>query len=132
MTDATAVPRGEGPARTRRPRRRKPSPFPVAAGSAASFLGLFAFLTLQLREGNDPALGSGASPPTQLAKKRVVIKRIEKKIIVTRVLPPRTVAARPAAVLVAGPAAAPDGAPVVVRSTPAPAPAPAPVVTRSS
>lgn len=136
-----AEPSGERPARERRPRRRKPSPFPVAAGSAASFLGLFGLIAFQLRVGNDPALGNNRVAPTPAAaaaaKKRVVVKRIEKKIIVTRVLPARE-APRGRVIRVANSGASARSAPAVtvpaVRSAPAPAPAraPAPVVTRAS
>jgi hypothetical protein len=128
MTDdqPTAV-AADNPPRRPRGRRRKPSPFPVAAGSLAAFFGLFGFLTLQLRAGNDPALGKSATATA--APKRVIVKRIERRIIVTRLLPP--VEQHGGVVRAAAPAAAPaPSAPVVVQQ--APAPAPAPVVTRSS
>ena len=117
------------------PRRRRPSPFPVAAGSVAAFLVLFSLLAFQLRSGRDPALG-GVTPQAAIAK-RVLVKRIERRVVVTRLVPrtptPSAVASAPSGA--AGPAPAPASpAPQAVSPAPvaAPAPAPAPVVTRSS
>jgi hypothetical protein len=129
--------------RPRRARRRKPGPFPVAATSVAAFTGLFGFLVFQLRNGQDPALGTPAASVSPVVK-RVLLKRIERHVIVTRLLPAREARAVAAAIAVAAPAAAaapvasaPAAQPVVVQRAPAPAPvqqapAPAPVVTRSS
>ena len=127
--------------RAQRPRRRKPGAGPVVAGSLAAFLGLFGFMAYELRTGHDPALGNQVASAPAPTSKRVVLKRIEHRIIVTKVLPPREeegddggpvqVAAVPAT-----PAPAATSAPVVVQRSatpaPAPAPAPAPVTTRSS
>jgi hypothetical protein len=126
------------------------------AGSLAGFFGLFGFMAHQLRAGRDPVLGNAAAAQPAPAK-RVVIKRIERRVIVTRLLPPkpapvarggavRSVAAAPsgttapvraavvrsvpAPVTVRAPAPAP--APAAPAPAPAPAPTPAPIVTRSS
>jgi hypothetical protein len=145
-TDGIGTVRAQG--RPRRARRRKPGPFPVVATSVAAFTGLFGFLVFQLRNGQDPALGVPTASVSPVVK-RVVVKRIERRVIVTRLLPAR----RPRPVAVANPpspqpvASAPSPQPVVVQRAPAPAPvqatptpapapvpapAPAPVVTRSS
>jgi hypothetical protein len=157
MTDphgcAPAQANGIGTARAevrpRRTRRRKPGPFPVAATSVAAFTGLFGFLVFQLRNGQDPALGTPAASLAPVVK-RVLVKRIERHVIVTELLPARQPRAVPAATTVAAPtaaaapvASAPAAQPVVVQRAPAPAPVqqapapapapvPAPVVTRSS
>jgi hypothetical protein len=117
-------------------RRRKPSKYPVVAGSLAAFMALFGFLAYQVRTGHDPALSRQAvvapAPPT----KRVVLKKIEKRIIVTRVVPPSddgeggTVQLAAVPVQTAAPVT--QSGPVVVQSSPAPAPAPAPLVTSAS
>ena len=126
------------PSHTPRPRRRKPSALPVAAGSVAAFLGLFGFMAYQLRTGHDPALGAQAASTPVAPAKRVVVKRIERRIVVTTILPPREegddgqtvgIQAAPSAPVVT---AAPSAPVVVQQSAPAPAPAPAPIQTRTS
>lgn len=114
------------PGRRPRSRRRRPSPLPVAAGSLAAFFGLFGFLAYQLRAGHDPALGTQiASAPAPA--KRIVVKRIEHRVVVTKVLPPLEKSEDDAPVQTpAAPAAPVQTAPAVVRS------APAPVQTKSS
>ena len=104
----------------------------MIAGSLATFLGLFSFLAFQIRQGKDPALGKQVAAAPAPRTKHVLVKRIEHRIVVTKILPPR----RHAATQVAA-APPPQSAPVVVQrsapAAPAPAPAsPAPVVTRSS
>lgn len=122
--------------------RRRPGPAPVAAASLATFLVLLTFLAWQLRAGRDPALGSQAAPTP---KKHVLVKRIERTVVVEVVKPrTRAVAPPPASSARPGPASpAPSApraysAPAPVRPAapsppPAPAPAPAPApVTRAS
>lgn len=120
-----------------RPRRRRPSAVPIVGGSLAAFMALFGFLTYQLRIGHDPALGAktvAAAP----APKRVLVKRLERHVIVTTVVPPKEESddggSQPVQqVAVAQPATVQQ--PVVVQApaaAPAPAPTSAPVVTRSS
>jgi hypothetical protein len=129
---------GPGRAQTRPRRPRRPGPYPVAAGSLAGFLGLFGFLAYQLRTGQDPALG-GQIAAAPAPAKHVVLKRIERRVIVTRLLPPKPAQVRVVAGAPAAATSAPSPAPqrVVVQRAPAVAPAPAPpapapVVTRSS
>jgi hypothetical protein len=126
------------PNRTPRPRRRKPSALPVAAGSLAAFFGLFGFMAYQLRTGHDPALGAQVASAPVAPTKRVIVKRIERRIVVTTILPPRegsddgqTVAVQtaPSAPVVT---AAPSAPVVVQQSAPAAAPAPAPIQTKTS
>lgn len=131
-------PRTPDRARTRTaapPRRRKPSAYPVVAASLAAFMALFGFLAYQLRTGHDPALGNKPATAQLAPTKRVILKRIEDRIIVTRVLPPKGEDGSGTVQLAAVPASsAPSvstSGPVVVQSAPAPAPA-APVVTRTS
>ena len=126
------------PSRTPRPRRRKPSALPVAAGSLAAFLGLFGFMAYQLRTGHDPALSAQTASAPAAPTKRVVVKRIERRIVVTTILPPQEGGddGQAAAIQVAPSApvvTATPSAPVVVQqSAPAAAPAPAPIQTRTS
>jgi hypothetical protein len=125
-----------------RERRRKPSAVPIAAFSVAMFMALFGFMSYELATGHDPALGKKTAVVAQ-APRRVVLKRIEHRIVITRIVPPpaQTDAGSAAATSVPSSAAptatapvAPvtTSAPVVVQSAPAPAPAPAPVQTRTS
>ena len=126
--------------RTARPRRRKPSKYPVVAGSLAAFMALFGFMAYQLRTGHDPALSRSTQPPAAPAPpaKRLVIKKIEDRVIVTRVIPPSDDGEGGGVQLAAVPAQAgapvTQSAPVVVQSAPAPVPvpAPAPLVTSAS
>jgi hypothetical protein len=60
---------------------RRPGPWPVIAGSLALFLIMLAFLVLQLRAGRDSALRAGATPA-----KRVLIRRQENRVVITRVV----------------------------------------------
>lgn len=68
-------------ARTAAPRR--PSATSVAMATLAVFLACFTFLAWQLHAGRDPSLGQPSAPVTQ----RVLVKRIERKVVVTKVLP---------------------------------------------
>jgi hypothetical protein len=133
----------------------------VAAATLATFIVVFAVLAIQLRNGNDPALGAG--PAAAPVPKRVLVHRIVKRVVVTTIIPPRVRAAAPgassasspavaasapvgAAPAAAGPSstapappapapapAAPAPAPAApAPAAPAPAPAPAAPVTRSS
>lgn len=123
--------------------------------AAVTFAVMLAFLGWRMASGEDPSLGA-AKPAAAVAEapapRRVIIRRIERKVIVTRVLPPRP---RPAAAAYAAPGAPVASAPAyvppqraayvapqprsyapparVAAPPPAPAPAPAPhVVTRAS
>jgi hypothetical protein len=121
-------------------KRKRLGPGPVAFGSGAVFLGVFAGLALQLGAGEDPALGSGSEAAAP-EPKQVLVRRVIKRRVVVRVLPPKGQPAgggsQPAGGAPAGgggsvPAegSAPS-APAPAPAAPAPAPAPAPV-TRSS
>jgi hypothetical protein len=115
-------------------KRRRPSATPVIAGSIAAFMGLFGFLTYELGTGHDPALSHRARAALAPAPKRVVVRRLEHRIIVTKVVhddeDDAPVVATSAPAVASAPAQA--STPAVVVQQPAPAPQPAPVVTRSS
>jgi len=102
---------------TERRRPAKLPAWPVAAGTAGTFLAVLAFLAGQVREGRDPALGP-AEPVAVRAPRDVVVRRIIRRVVIT------------------DPATAP-AAPVPVAASRAPAPAapaprPGPLTTRSS
>jgi hypothetical protein len=133
------------PAARRRP--KPPGAWPVAVGALATFLVVITLLAVQLRRGQDPALGAAASAPATPAPKRVLVRRIVKRVVLTRVIPPPASSggggsADQAGVVGAAPAVQPSArpsptpvaaAPAPAAAAPAPAPAaPAPVTTRSS
>jgi hypothetical protein len=112
--------------------------------AACAFVIVLALLSWQMAHGRDPALGeprpAAAAAAAVPQPRRVVIRRIERTIIVTRVLPPRPAAviptAAPAPYVPPQPAAyAPPARPAytppprVVQAAPAPPPH---AVTRAS
>jgi hypothetical protein len=107
---------------------RRPLPHPprarvVVLASAALFAVLVTVLALRMWAGRDPALGAQARAAD--GTQPVLVRRIERRVVVTEV---RHRAGAGAAA--ATPAASPPPAPAA--AAPAPPPAPAPVVTRSS
>ena len=144
MARSTAMTDQAAPRTAGRRRRRRVSPFPVVAGTLATFTALFGFLTYQLRIGHDPALGAKTVIQPVVAPKRIVVKRIDDELVVTKVVPASTSGgaatsgSAPVTTSASSGAAAPapvQSAPVVIQSAPAPvaaAPAPAPVVTKTS
>jgi hypothetical protein len=108
-------------------RRRGPGPSIVILSSVAAFLAILAFLAFQLRMGRDPALAK----PTKLVEvkpqpQRVVVRKIVRRYVITRVIPaPEQPYAGPA-VAAATPVASPGGAAPAPSGAPAPASAPAP------
>jgi len=121
---------------TERRRPAKLPAWPVAAGTAGTFLAALAFLAGQVRDGRDAALGP-AEPVAATQPQEVVVRRIIRRVVITepapRVAAPATGGAAPAASAPAPGAPAP-AAPAPAPSAPAaaPAPAPAPLTTRSS
>jgi hypothetical protein len=134
-------------------RRRRSKAVPVYLASLSAFTAALGGLGYQMSVGQDPALGAPkqvAAVAPAPAPKRVLIRRIEKTIIVTRVLPPKAPKAT-AAPVGSGSAYVPQAAPVayapapravaaapvaaapvrVAAPAPPPPPPPAPV-TRSS
>ena len=109
---------------TRRRARTSRPAYVVYGGTTVAFAGVLAALSWQVATGADPAIGEGeqaaAAPPAQ----RVLVRRVVRRVIVTRDAPREAAAAAPAQ----APAAA---APQAVQA-PAPAPAPAPPTTRAS
>ena len=134
MTESTPTSGSRGTAK-RPVRRGKPSAIPVFAALAALIVGSFAYLTVELARGNDPALGpDGIAAVTP--KRPTIIRKVIKRRIVTTVVPAPT--ASPG---YTGGSSSYGGyssggssysAPSTSYSAPAPAPAPAPVVTASS
>jgi hypothetical protein len=126
---------------TERRRPAKLPAWPVAAGTAGTFLAALAFLAGQVRDGRDAALGP-AEPVAAKQPQEVVVRRIIRRVVITE---PAPRAAAPAAGGTApasggaapAPSAPAPSAPAPAASAPAPAPAapapaPAPLTTRSS
>ncbi len=100
---------------------------PVVTAAGAVFCIALIFLALQLRAGDDPAIGAGpAQAPAQAQQRPVIVRRV----IIRRI-----VEEPPGAPAAPGAAAAPGPAPAAAAPAPAPAPAapaPAPVTTQAS
>jgi hypothetical protein len=112
-----------------------PRPIATIAAAVAIFVTVLVLLAWQVRSGRDPALGAAKTARVAPAPRRVLVKKVVRRVIVTKV-----VQTDGGPVLVASTAPAPassgttvQSAPAVVYSAPAPAPAPAaPVVTKTS
>ena len=98
----------------------------VPLAALALFAVTLTLLVAQVRAGRDPALGRPVAAAR--APRQITVKRIERRVIITRVIPtedgPR--------VQVVGTAPAPPTVVQTASAAPAPAPAPAPLVTRTS
>ena len=112
--------------RPRPARHRRPSAWPIAAGSLALFAVVLAFLALQLKAGRDPALGAGNPKPA----KRVLVRRVEKRVVIERVV--RDGSDEESDDGAVDDDAAPSSGATSVAAAPAPAPVPAPITTQSS
>jgi len=108
--------------------RRRATFWTTVAVSLAVFLGALALLAWQMHAGQDPALGAGKAEPAPARK--VLVRRIVKRVIVTRVIPAQPRSVPGAAVAPATASSAPAPAPAAAPAPPAPAPAPP--VTRTS
>jgi len=132
---------------TERRRPAKLPAWPVAAGTAGTFLAALAFLAGQVRDGRDAALGPAEPVAARQQPREIVVRRIIRRVVITEPAPraaaPATGGAAPAASAPAQSAPAPSApaqsapAPAPAASAPAPAPAapapaPAPLTTRSS
>jgi hypothetical protein len=112
-----------------------PRPIATIAAAVAIFVTVLVLLAWQVRSGRDPALGAAKTARVAPAPRRLLVKKVVRRVIVTKV-----VQTDDGPVLVASTAPAPassgttvQSAPAVVYSAPAPAPAPAaPVVTKTS
>jgi pyruvate dehydrogenase E2 component (dihydrolipoyllysine-residue acetyltransferase) len=114
----------------------------VFGGALAAFAVALALLAGQVSAGKDPALGAGPKVVIAEAPKprRIIVRKIIERVVVTHVIPAPTAAAAPPAPPAAAatpPAAAPvrsalAPAPVAAAPAPPPAPAPAPVTTHAS
>jgi hypothetical protein len=109
---------------------RRPHPWLMAAAALAAFSLLLALLVTRVRAGDDPALGRPRPTVAAVPPRRVLVRRIERRVIVTRVREIEAATSAPGPAPAVRVSATP---PVVVASpAPAPAPAPAPPVSRSS
>jgi len=112
----------------------RPRPIATMIAATAVFVAVLVLLAWQVRAGRDPALGTvRQTARVAPAPRRVLVKKIVRRVIVTKV-----VQTDDGPVLVASTAPAPSSsgsvsysAPAVSYSAPAPAPA-APVVTKTS
>jgi len=122
---------------TERRRPAKLPAWPVAAGTAGTFLAALAFLAGQVRDGRDAALGPAEPVAATAAPRPVVVRRIIRRVVTTDPAPRAAAPSGGAAPAPAAPSApAPTaGGPPSAAPAPAPAapaPAPAPLTTRSS
>jgi hypothetical protein len=126
---------------TERRRPAKLPAWPVAAGTAGTFLAALAFLAGQVRDGRDAALGP-AEPVAAKRPEEVVVRRIIRRVVITEPAPRAAAPAAGGGAPASGgaapaPSAPAPSAPAPAASAPAPAPAapapaPAPLTTRSS
>jgi hypothetical protein len=102
---------------------------PVAAVAGALFCVILIYLALQMRSGNDPAVGAGTQTAAPRVPRQVVVRRVVIRTIVEDLAPTGTQPAGAAPTTRVSEAVA---APAASAPTAAPAPAPAPVVSRGS
>lgn len=112
----------------------RPRPIATIVAAVATFAAVLALLAWQVRSGRDPALGAGKAVQVAAAPRRVLVRKIVRRIIVTQVVQtddgPQLVTA---SVPVRSSGSVVQSAPSVSYSAPAPAAAPAaPVVTKTS
>ncbi|MGK2938590.1 MAG: hypothetical protein ACSLFR_12425, partial [Solirubrobacteraceae bacterium] len=75
------------------PKRRPVRPIgalPVWTAATGTFCVALAALAVQVRAGDDPALGAAKPPAAQVAAARppeVIVRRIEQRLVVTKVVP---------------------------------------------
>jgi len=122
---------------TERRRPAKLPAWPVAAGTAGTFLAALAFLAGQVRDGRDAALGPAEPVAARQQPREVVVRRIIRRVVITEPAPRAAAPSGGAAPAPAAPSAPAQSAPAPAASAPAPAPAapapaPAPLTTRSS
>jgi hypothetical protein len=99
-------------------------PIPVAAIAGGLFCVVLIYLALQMRAGDDPAIGAGQQTAAAPAPREVIVRRVIIRRIVVEDAPRAE-----------GPASSDESAPAaaVPAAAPVPAPAaPAPVVSRGS
>jgi hypothetical protein len=92
---------------------------PVAAIAGGLFCLILIYLALQVRAGNDPAIGTGTESATAPGPRQVILRRVIVRRIVEEDAPAPAAAAAPAAAEASAPA-------------PAAPPAPDPVVSSGS
>jgi hypothetical protein len=112
-------------------------PIPVAAIAGGVFCLVLIYLALQVRAGNDPAIGAGeptaAAHPRPVIVRRVIIERVIEEDAPSTGRSSSGSVARANAPAAAAPRPTAAAAPAPAAPAPAPAPAaPAPVVSRGS
>jgi hypothetical protein len=103
---------------------------PVAAIAGGLFCLMLIYLALQVRSGNDPAIGAGTPTAAAPAPRQVIVRRI----IIRRIVEedaPRTARRATGTGTAAASAPAPASS-APAPAAPGPAPAPAPVVSQGS
>lgn len=101
-------------------RRRKPPAVRVFMASTALFLVALVFLSYQLAQGEDPALGSSVAKVDKPKRPVVTVRKIIKRRVVTTVVP--VAAAVPVSSGAAPTSSSSYSAPVAIAAAPAPAP----------
>lgn len=126
-------------------RRRTPRVAAVYGTAGVAFVAAAAGLGWQMANGRDPALGVQQASVAAPAPRRVLIRRIERTIVVTRLLPPKPItpapgassapvlaaASAPSTATASAPAAVPPPAVAAPAPAPPPPPPPAPVTKTS-
>jgi hypothetical protein len=105
---------------------------PVAAIAGGLFCLMLIYLALQVRSGNDPAIGAGTPTATAPAPRQVIVRRIIIRRIVEEDAPATAQPAAGSGTPTADAPAPASSAPAPAPAAPAPAPAAAPVVSRGS
>lgn len=109
-------------------RRLKPPAIRVFMASAALFLVALAFISYQLAQGKDPALGASVAKVYKPKRPVVTVRKVVKRRVITTVVPaPSSSVSTPVSSGSAPTSSYSAPAPVAV----APAPAPAPVTASS-
>jgi hypothetical protein len=123
MTERRSPEAGPG---TRRARRSQWPPALAWGGSAVAFAVVLVLLAWQVASGSDPAIGKGPEVAVEPAAKRVLVRRIVRRVVVTHEAAAAPASSRARASAPAAATAAPAQAPAP------PTPAAPPPTTRSS
>ena len=103
---------------------------PIAMAALVAFGGTFGYLAVRMQEGQDPALAKVT--PAKPTPRRVLIRRIERKKVVVRVIPAPSDSGSGSSSAASATSVPPAQSAPPVQAAPAPAPPPPPVVTKTS